>query len=197
MRTITYALWALCALGGCSVIVEGELDRKADAGSASGDAGTDAGDIGPTCADDAQCISFDPFNCNRVCGPANRCIDGPAPDGTRCGMAGSMQHCVRQTCVMRGCGDGFLDRESMPPEDCDDGNADPDDGCNNDCTRSCAPPAPANCADNDPCNGEEACADVGGMMMCRVTGRPLADGSECTTRAGAPGVCRSQRCVAE
>ena len=43
MRTFSYALCALCALAGCSVIVEGELDRKADAGSTSGDAGTDAG----------------------------------------------------------------------------------------------------------------------------------------------------------
>ncbi len=177
-------LATLGALGaGCSVIVESQLnDREGDAGP-----------TGETCNFDAQCISFDPFNCNRICGPENRCIDGPAPDGTRCGMAGATMHCVAQTCVMRTCGDGYLDRSATPPEYCDDGNMNPDDGCNNVCTRSCAPPAPANCADANPCNGEESCADVMGMMLCRSTPAP-ANGATCDA-AGAPGTCQDGTCV--
>lgn len=120
------ALASLAGLGaGCSVIVDGELNNR----------GSDSGVGGQTCMFDAQCISFDPFNCNRVCGPEGRCIDGPAPDGTRCGMGGP-QHCVAQVCVMRVCGDGYVDRNASPPEYCDDGNMVDTDSCNNACTRS-------------------------------------------------------------
>ncbi|MCA9605720.1 MAG: DUF4215 domain-containing protein [Myxococcales bacterium] len=185
------ALAALLFLGGlatapgCSVIVDGTLNDKDQ----------DSGPMGETCSFDAQCISFDPFNCNRICGPEGRCIDGPAPDGTRCGM-GTGQHCVDQTCVVRSCGDGYVDRTATPPEYCDDGNTNPDDGCNNLCTRSCAPPAPANCSDANPCNGEESCADVAGMMVCRATA-PAMDGTECDAGGGAPGTCQSSVCVAD
>jgi cysteine-rich repeat protein len=176
-------LVALGALGpGCSVIVESELENRRP----------DAGMMGETCTFDAQCISFDPFNCNRICGPEGRCIDGPAPDGTRCGM-GANQHCVANVCVMRECGDRFVDRSATPPEFCDDGNDNPDDGCNNVCTRSCAPPAPAMCSDGNPCNGEETCADVAGMMLCRAS-MALAEGATCTS-AGGDGTCTDGFCV--
>ncbi|MCB9593833.1 MAG: hypothetical protein H6719_13955 [Sandaracinaceae bacterium] len=178
------ALASLAGLGaGCSVIVDGELNNR----------GSDSGVGGQTCMFDAQCISFDPFNCNRVCGPEGRCIDGPAPDGTRCGMGGP-QHCVAQVCVMRVCGDGYVDRNASPPEYCDDGNMVDTDSCNNACTRSCSAPAPANCSDANPCNGEETCADVMGVMLCRAAAAP-AENSACTTDTGETGTCRDKVCV--
>lgn len=175
-------LLGLCALtGGCSLIVDSELGSK-----------TDAGSTGEVCTTDAQCISFQPFNCNRVCGDDGRCVDGPrAPDGTRCGM-GTNMHCVGTAgCVTKECGDGFVDRTER--EYCDDGNDNPDDGCNNMCTRSCVPPAPANCDDGDACNGMEVCGMV--MGVCR-TGPPADDGTACMA-GGSPGTCQAGACVVE
>lgn len=168
-------------VAGCSVIVDGELANRM---------GEDAGPSGETCSFDAQCISFDPFNCNRVCGDEGFCVDGPtAPDGTRCGMSmAASMHCVAGECVMRTCGDGYVDRAATPPEFCDDGDdTNPDDGCHM-CTRSCAPPAPANCSDDDPCNGQESCGDVGGMMVCRST-QGLADDTACPGGTCQQGTC--------
>ncbi len=186
MRTRSSTLGLLLAVGlalaGCSVLVDNELANKV------GDAGPpDAGLTGETCTNDAQCISFDPFNCNRVCGAAGRCIDGPAPDGTRCGM-GAMMHCVAQTCVIKECGDGFVDRTAVPPEFCDDGDDIDTNACNNNCTRSCVPPAPPTCDDGDPCNGMEAC--VMAMGVCRAT-MPADDGTAC----GTAGMCTDGACV--
>lgn len=169
---------------GCSVIVDGQLQGR--------DSGADAAS-GETCTFDAQCISFDPFNCNRVCGAAGQCVDGPAPEGTRCGMGANM-HCVTGTCVPRTCGDGFVDRAATPPEYCDDGNDNPDDGCNNMCTRSCAAPAPAECGDGDECNGQESCMTIMALAFCRSS-EALPDDQECEDSSGAPGTCQLGTCV--
>lgn len=187
VRTCVVLSLLLVAAPGCSVIVDGQLS--------SIDAGSDSGPAGETCTFDAQCISFDPFNCNRVC-VDGRCMDGPqAPDGTRCGME-ARQHCIAGDCVPRVCGDGYVDRTATPPEYCDDGNDNPDDGCNNQCTRSCAPPAPANCDDGNVCNGVEACTTIMDMAFCRST-RASDDGDACNTGDGSPGTCQSGACVAD
>lgn len=179
-------LLCLCTLtAGCSVIVEAELANRTE------DGGTDAGPMGETCMTDEQCISFDPFNCNRVCGAAGHCVDGmAAPNGTRCGM-GSMMHCVAAMCVLKACGDGFVDRMAM--EYCDDGNDNPADTCDNMCTRSCVPPAPANCNDSNICNGAEVCGMGDGL--CHPA-PPAADGTACMV-ATMPGMCRSGVCIAD
>ena len=169
---------------GCSVIVEGQLTNR--------DSGADA-PTGQSCTFDANCISFDPFNCNRVCGAAGRCMDGPAPEGTRCGMGANM-HCVGGACVMRTCGDGYVDRTATPAEYCDDGNDNPDDGCNNMCTRSCAAPAPAECGDGNECNGQETCMTVMALAFCRAS-EPLAEDHDCTDAAGTAGTCQAGSCV--
>jgi cysteine-rich repeat protein len=169
---------AVVACAGCTVLVDDQLASK------------DGGPSGETCASDEQCISFDPFNCNRVCADGV-CQDGPAaPDGTRCGMPGSDMICVAEVCVMRECGDGYTDRAARPPEYCDDGNDNPDDGCNEMCTRPCGPGFPS-CADSNPCNGEETC---GPAMFCRA-GMVPAEGAACETQAGEPGTCQSGVCV--
>ena len=176
---------------GCSVIVDSELANKGSV-DAGVDAGADAGPLGETCTTHAQCISFDPFNCNRVCGAAGRCVDGmAAPDGTRCGNMGSMTHCVRAMCIVKACGDGYVDRADT--EYCDDGNTNPDDGCNNMCTRSCVPPAPANCNDMNICNGAEVCGMSDGLCH---PGPPAADSTPCMV-AAQPGSCMGGVCVAD
>ena len=54
------------------------------------------------------------------------------------------------------CGDGIVDRDGG--ENCDDGNTNDTDACNNACTRACGGAIPS-CDDNDPCNGVESCVD--------------------------------------
>jgi len=81
----------------------------------------------------------------------------------------------------------------MPPEFCDDGNDNPDDGCNNNCTRSCAPPAPAECGDGNPCNGDETCMTIMTVSVCRASSPP-ADGTTCTDAGGTAGTCEFGEC---
>ena len=172
---------------GCSVIVEGQLTDR--------DAGGDAGG-GESCSFDAQCISLDPFGCNRVCGEDGFCRDGVPPEGTACGTR-PREICVEGDtgeleCLVSTCGDGYVDRTATPPEYCDDGNDNPDDGCNNMCTRSCAPPAPAECGDADDCNGQESCMTVMALAFCRASG-PEPDGTVCDAD-GVPGTCDGGEC---
>ncbi len=180
-------LLVLPLLLGCSIIVEGQL--------ATQDSGTDA-PSGQSCSFDAQCISLDPFGCNRVCGPDGFCRDGAPPEGTSCGTR-PREICVAVAggleCLPSACGDGYVDRTATPPEYCDDGNDNPDDGCNNMCTRSCAPPAPAECGDGNSCNGQETCMTVMAVAFCRASS-PAADGTTCDA-AGAPGTCRAGACI--
>ncbi|HTM43961.1 MAG TPA: DUF4215 domain-containing protein [Polyangiaceae bacterium] len=81
----------------------------------------------------------------------NEC-DGKA-DGVGCGqMSGFI--CVNQGCRESSCGDGYVD--DALSEECDDGNTDPNDGCEpGTCTFSCN--ADGDCNDQDPCNGVETC----------------------------------------
>jgi cysteine-rich repeat protein len=165
---------------GCSFIVDDRLSSRGNG---------DAGSTGETCTTDAQCISFDPFNCNRTCGDDGHCRTGAsAPDGTACGSTGT-EICVDATCVTRECGDGYVDRTAATPEYCDDGNTVDTDGCNNACTRSCVAPAPANCDDRDTCNGTETC--TGGL--CAASG-PATAGTTCMDGTVA-GVCAAGICV--
>jgi len=95
--------------------------------------------------------------------------------------------------VERGCGDGFTDRfpGSGMGEFCDDGaDGDPNDGCNDECTRPCGGGVPP-CDDRDPCNGVETCVEG----MCE-TQRGLEDGTPCSTLTISEGVCQGLRCVA-
>lgn len=172
---------------GCTAIVDSELANKAPQ--------VDGGPDGPRCDNTEQCLMLpdELFNCSLEC--VDRvCVETASgtPDGTACGGSGGTQICAGGTCVMRRCGDGYVDRTAMPPEYCDDGNTNDGDGCNNECTRSCVAPAPANCSDGDPCNGEETCGDV--MGICRAS-RELEDGTACTTRDSTTGTCQRGTCV--
>jgi cysteine-rich repeat protein len=68
------------------------------------------------------------------------------------------------------CGNGVVDGG----EECDDGNDLEGDGCDGDCTFSCA--LDADCRDEDLCNGSEACDP--GTHACRA-GDPPGDGFVC------------------
>ena len=79
------------------------------------------------------------------------------------------------------CGNGAVEA----PEQCDDGNGDDGDGCDNDCTVSCT--TAADCDDGAPCNGAETCSGSGAC----AAGSPLGDGTSC----GADLVCRAGACA--
>lgn len=189
MRALaTILLVGLAALTpACSIIVDSELENEGQ---------PDSGPTGPACDNTQQCLMLADrvFDCTQVC--VDRvCVTGQTtPDGTVCGGSGGNQICVSGTCVRRECGDGYVDRNATPPEYCDDGNDSPADGCNNMCTRSCVPPAPAVCDDGNPCNGPEMCDS--GSGLCRA-GRALEDGAECMTPDDMPGTCQAGVCVAD
>jgi cysteine-rich repeat protein len=83
------------------------------------------------------------------------------------------------------CGDGIVDTG----EDCDDGNTVPGDGCENDCTFTCA--GDTDCDDLELCNGVETC---GATHVC-VPGTPSVDGTACTLATGEAGSCRGGLCA--
>jgi cysteine-rich repeat protein len=79
------------------------------------------------------------------------------------------------------CGNGATDTG----EQCDDGNQTFGDGCDPDCTYSCA--ATADCDDGDPCDGAESCDTS--AHKCKA-GNPLIDGASCSTGK----ICLHQSC---
>lgn len=163
-----------CAASGCGDGSAGVLEACDDGNLTDGD-GCD-NDCTLSCADAADCDDGNPCNGAEAC-TANRCVPGaPAADGTDCG-GGS--RCVASACRAPACGDGFVDAG----EDCDDGNGTAGDGCEADCTLSCA--RDADCSDGDACSGTERC--VAGAC---ASGTPRPDGASC---AGG-GVCRMGAC---
>lgn len=194
-RSIHVSVLAAFLLAGCSLVVESTLEGKQPAGE---DGGTD----NRRCNSDDECLLFADYitDCTQVCvgaspGTPGTCRRNDAvgtPDTTPCGGPGSGRICVNRTCKVRGCGDGYVDREATPPEYCDDGDTNDANSCNNSCTRSCVPPAP-NCTDGNPCNGMETCGASG---LCEAS-PPLADGTACQTPGGDAGTCAGGVCVAE
>ncbi len=73
--------------------------------------------------------------------------------------------------IPAGCGDGEVNGE----EDCDDGNHEPGDGCEPDCTWTCR--ENGDCDDGNLCNGEETC-DEGDSHMC-IEGTDASEGTDC------------------
>ena len=74
-------------------------------------------------------------------------------------------------------------------EDCDDGNKQPGDGCENGCTFTCTKGGvngDPRCDDKEPCNGAETCTDA---HTC-APGTPLGDHASC----GSGKICRSSVC---
>ncbi len=121
-----------------------------------------------TCYDASECNDQNECNGEGQCDPSSHvCVMGaPLSDGTSCTMqSGAVGMCASASCVPLGCGNNVLEAG----EACDDGrDGDDADGCKDDCTFSCT--ADMDCADGDPCDGEETC-DVAGTHAC-VGGTP-------------------------
>lgn len=163
---------------GCTVLVDGTLAGRTGTDAAiEMDAAMDMTDAGP---------------------PVGACTG--MPDGLRCAPEGIVEPfvCVDEVCVLSTCGDGVPDDRdgSMhDPEECDDGNAIPGDGCDADCTFSCL--HDIDCSDGEICTGEENCQST--THACEPGTAPM-DGSTCTimgsteVAACRSGICRAGAC---
>lgn len=124
-------------------------------------------------------------------GPDDAFCNGMA-DGTSCGQSPPDHICVNGSCRVRGCGDGYVDWTASPPEQCDDGNKIPGDGCENDCTFTCQ--HNADCDDGNICNGLETCQN----HIC-IDSNLLPDSTPCQLPGDGGlvnGTCMSGMCVA-
>lgn len=87
------------------------------------------------------------------------------------------------------CGNGVVEDGEL----CDDGNGEAFDGCEPDCTPTCA--SDADCSDEDPCNGVEVCDPS--TTVCR-SGAALDEGTACAA-GGVTGICvgptETRRCA--
>ncbi len=159
------ATLCLAPLAGCSLLVDGALGSRG--GSMDGGPRIDGGAIDG--GNDSPCARF--------------------PEGTACSIEGIAESlvCRGGRCELSTCGDGITDdREG---EQCDDGNDRDGDGCDRDCTPSCA--AASDCDDGRACNGAETCSAT---ATC-ANGTPLADGTVCVMSEGGAGACRAGVCA--
>jgi cysteine-rich repeat protein len=123
------------------------------------------------CPDDENICNGDEF-CAMDAGVCDR-TEAPA-DGFDCGVS-PRQICLGGSCQESRCGDSFPDRYAEQPEECDDGNDEIGDGCDNDCTFSCH--GNDECDDHAICNGIETC-DTSGSHTC-LAGANEAYGTRC------------------
>ncbi|HVU02315.1 MAG TPA: DUF4215 domain-containing protein [Polyangiaceae bacterium] len=84
----------------------------------------------------------------------DKCDSTPdaSKDGQTCSTGGGTAKCAQGACTNGTCGNGGAPETG---EQCDDGNLTPGDGCEPNCTFTCA--KDADCNDGDPCNGAETC----------------------------------------
>ncbi len=135
------------------------------------------------CSEDADCD--DGLSCNgaETCSAeTHSCELGEnLPNQAECTQTNDeMGVCREGDCVPAGCGNGLIDLR----EECDDGNSVDGDGCESDCTLTCA--SAKDCDDGNACNGEETC-DIN-THLCQP-GEPLACEAngctgECSPEAG-------------
>jgi cysteine-rich repeat protein len=135
---------------------------------------------------DAKCDDSDPCNGVETCAADHTCTSSePAADGTSCGEG---KVCKSGVCGDVTCGDLFV----SAPEECEDGNLDPTDGCD-DCRFTCLTGDPArDCSDGDPCNGTNVCDDSahicqGGESLPEDA--PCGDNAYCWGGTCKPAVC--------
>lgn len=181
---------ALCVPSVCGDgAVDTRLGEDCDDGNTTFNDGCEPATCTFSCSVDGDCL--DGVSCNGVetCDAANHvCEGGTAPAlGSACTLdSGSAGECTsRGVCAPVGCGNGVISMD----EDCDDMNDVDGDGCDNDCTFSCA--ADVDCADGDLCNGTETCVvathacAAGTVLVCD-------DASACTVDSCVPSVgCRN------
>jgi cysteine-rich repeat protein len=132
-----------------------------------------------------RCDDGNPCNGTESCSAANVCVAGtPLGEGEACAAE---RVCVNGNCVAGSCGDGIV----QAPEECDDGNVTPGDGCENDCTFTCvSADTTRDCSGGDACAGTATCDEATHTCTART---PLADETLC---AAGTGWCISGVCVA-
>ncbi len=182
---------AVCVSGSCAAsacgdsVVDARTETCDDGNSEPGD-GCEPDTCRFTCATDAECTNGNECDGTETCALAlHRCQGGTRPAvGAACttaaGIAGQCNAAV--VCGPAGCGNAIVGAG----EDCDDGNTLDGDGCDNDCTFSCA--LDADCDDGNVCNGTETCdasahqCSPGSALDCADTSACTAD--ECDPSAG-------------
>lgn len=185
----TCAAMRACRGGACAPLGCG--DSMVDSGEDCDDGNLDQGDgcendCTFTCSGDTECLDTSICNGSEICDlTVHRCGPGmPPPRGTECARGDDRAICLDEMCVPSMCGDGFIDYHSVPPEQCDDANVTPGDGCEPNCTLSCG--GDEDCSDGQPCNGNEECLDG----TCHIGALP-PEGTAC----GAGGMCRAGACI--
>jgi cysteine-rich repeat protein len=185
----------VCSNGGC--VSEGECGNGIREGTEACDFGEHGGpdsgcndDCTFSCTTSTACDDGNPCNGEEICGvvtvngnDGQKCVLGTPPDaGTACGTD---MVCISETCVAGTCGDGFV----TGAEECDDANATPGDGCENNCMYSCvSTDATRDCSPADPCAGPSTCDDTTHTCSPRT---PLADNTLC----GSGGYCKAGVCT--
>jgi cysteine-rich repeat protein len=181
----------VCRGGSCASVNCGDLtvdaDEECDDGNLVDGDGCD-NDCTFSCVVDADCD--DGNDCTTTgCTAAHVCeLTSTAASGTTCerdGLVETVDVCLGGMCLRSICGDGFVD--AALDEECDDSNTINGDGCEADCTFTCA--SDVECDDGETCNGEERCNP--GTHVCE-RGTSLADGTRCGSDGGS---CASGRCV--
>jgi cysteine-rich repeat protein len=185
-------LGGVCTTAGCGDGVVSGAEQCDDSNMLDGD-GCDA-DCTWTCTGAASCTDGNVCNGAEVCTMpstiGSRCGPGVAPmPGASCG---GMNICVGGACVAQRCGDGIV----SGAEQCDDANPNNGDGCDNDCTWTCA--GAIDCTDGNDCNGVETCT-MPGTLGSRCGAGPAPPTGTACDRDGMPGtrdICRMSMCLA-
>ena len=189
----------VCRSGVCTTIVCGngavEMGEDCDDGNSTNGDGCD-NDCTFSCTTNADCTDGLVCNGSETCNTTtNVCSAGTPPAaGTACDRdmnPGTRDICRMGTCVASRCGDGFTDMGGG--EQCDDANTTEGDGCDNDCTFSCA--MSADCDDGRICNGAETCNTT--THVC-AAGTNAPNGTLCDRDMNAMtrDICRMGTCSA-
>lgn len=158
-----------CVLSECGDgFVDTSLDEQCDELDDVGGDGCEPGSCQFSCELDADCDDGNACTGTETCDVASHtCQDGTPANGASCTQDGGEDGvCNSGQCVPVGCGDGVLEA----PEECDDGNLSPGDGCEPNCTFSCE--IDDDCDDGDPCTGTETCdvvahiCEPGDTLVC-------------------------------
>ena len=155
---------SICLSGGCaeSFCGDGFIDLGAGESCEPPSTGNCTPDCLLECEDNEDCPD-DGEACNgeEYCDMESNVCDrrNPLEDGTECGSA-PRHICIARTCQESTCGDGYAD--DVVGEECDDGNDDPDDGCEPDtCLFTCHEETQAEeCDDDLPCSDDICTMDT-------------------------------------
>ncbi len=155
----------ICVASVCGDGVHDPAIEECDDGNERATDGCDPGTCVFSCSDDTRCDDGNFCNGVELCN-SHICEYGTSmPVDTACTTATISDGVCRGSgstarCAPRGCGDSAV----VEPEECDDGHDMSGDGCENDCTFTCAPDRVCT-DDGDPCT-IESCDPV--THLCSV-----------------------------